>query len=372
VAVRSVRRRAAASLVLVTTLAAATGVAVASSRSAPERPARTQLRTFSGLVSAIAPVGRRDAWLTGTTFSSRVFVQHWAGARWRAVSTPRAMFTDGTVAIGASPAASAWVFTLVRPAAAASYSVGWQWTGHAWRSYRLAAGSSIGATTAFSRSDVWAFGTIGNGRPYVIRYDGRNWRRVRAPVQPLAVSAPNRHDLWIAGPAPEASPVTYAAAQWNGTSWRSLKLPRLRVPKGMHASWPQLLATSRADAWIDFDLLGNRAQGPEGQALLHYHAGRWTQVSVPPGSLFRSSNLISDGVGGVLLALAAPHGLGSAVYDYRNGSWSRTAVFAARGRDTIILSIARVPGTGQAWAGGYALHTRGATHPYGVLYQFRR
>lgn len=378
-AVRSMPLRAAATLLLgFAALAAATGMAVASSVSVTRPSAWSQIRAFSnGPVSVIASVGRRDAWLTGigNRTDNKVFVRHWNGARWRAVSAPRAMFTDGAAILGASSATNAWVFTFTRPAVAASYAVGWHWTGRAWRSYRLPAGTSINATAVLSRTDAWAFGMIGAGKPYVIRYDGRKWRRVHAPVQPTGASALSGHDIWIVGPTTaslKTFPFSYEAADWTGKSWRTLKLPHARVPKGMYAAWAQILAVGRADIWVDFDLFSNSGQGPDTQTLLHYYAGRWTQVSVPHGSIFRSSNLATDGRGGIWLALAAQQRFGSSVYDYRNGRWSRGAVLAEPGHYTIITSIARVPGTGMAWAGGFAGRTTGASRSRGVLYEYRR
>jgi hypothetical protein len=166
-AIRSMPRRAAAALLLgCAALAAATGIAIASSGSATSAtspPAWSQIRTFSGLVTVIDSVGRRDAWLTGidTDNNYSVFVRHWNGTRWRAVRTPRAMFTDEEVIVGASSPANAWVFTVTNSALASSYAVGWHWTGRAWHSYRLAAGTSINAAAVISRTDAWAFGMIG-------------------------------------------------------------------------------------------------------------------------------------------------------------------------------------------------------------------
>ncbi len=336
----------------------------------------SEVRTFSsGAVSVIASVGPRDAWLTGIGTDNTIFVQWWNGARWRAVSTPVAMFTDATAIIGASSATNAWVFTFTRPAVAASYAVGWHWTGSAWRSYRLPDGTSIAGTAVLSRTDAWAFGMIGAGKPYVIRYDGRKWRRVHAPVQPTGASALSGHDIWIVGPTTaslKTFPFGYEAADWIGKSWRILKLPHVRVPRGMKPAWAQILAVRRADIWVDVDLFGNSARDPNTQILLHYYGGEWTRVSVPQGSIFWSSNLATDGHGGIWLALAARQRFGSAVYDYRNGHWSKGEVLAKPGHYTIITSIARVPRTGMAWAGGFAGRTPSTSRSHGVLYEYRR
>jgi hypothetical protein len=369
---RAPRRAVAALLLAAATLAAATGIAIASSGASTRPPGWTLIRTFGGVqVSDIAGVGARDAWLTGIGGDNTIFVRHWNGSGWRAVETPRAMVTDGAAVVGASSASNAWVFTFLRPAVAASYAVGWHWTGHAWQSHRFPDGTSIDATAVFSPTDVWAFGMIGPGRPYVIRYDGRRWRLVYAPVQPTGASALSAHDIWIVGPTTASSKI-YEAADWTGRSWRILKLPRVRVPKGMYLASPQILAAGPADIWIDFDEFSNSGQGPDTQTLLHYDAGAWRQIAVPRGSIFRASNLATDGHGGIWLALGMQQPFGSAMYDYRNGHWSKGVVLAKPGRYTFINWIARVPGSAMAWAGGYNGHTTGNPNPHGVLYEYGR
>lgn len=375
-AVRVTPRRVAAALSLaVVLLGAATGLAIASSGSATRPLTWSLIRTFSGgAVSDITGVGARDAWLTGIGTGNTVFVQRWNGSNWRPVRTPGAMITDGAAVVGASSAANAWVFTFVRPAVTASYPVAWHWTGRAWRSFRLPDGTSIVATAVFSRTDAWAFGTTGAGKPYVIRYDGRTWRQTHAPVQPTVASALSAHDIWIVGPAIaslDAFPVSYQAADWNGKSWRILRLPHVRVPRGTYLASPQILAAGPADIWIDFNLFSYSAQGPDTQTLLHYDAGRWTQVDVPPGSIFRASNIATDGHGGIWLALGLQNRpAGSVMYDYRNGHWSKDALPAKPGRYTFITWIARVPGSVMVWAGGYAGHLTGNPNAYGVLYEY--
>lgn len=122
-AIRSMPRWAAAALFLgFAALAAATGLAVASSGSAARPSGWSQIRTFGGPVTDIAGVGQRDAWLSGFVINNnnQVFVQHWNGARWRAVRTPRAMFTDRGALVGASSPTDAWVFTFTNTAAVAT------------------------------------------------------------------------------------------------------------------------------------------------------------------------------------------------------------------------------------------------------------
>jgi hypothetical protein len=373
---RTPRRAVAALLLAVAALAAATGMAIASSGSAPRPSAWSLIRTFDGVeVYDITGVGARDAWLTGIGADNTVFVQRWNGARWRAVATPRGMITVAAAAVAASSASNAWVFTFLRPAVAASYAVAWHWTGRAWQSHRLPDGTSIDATAVFSRTDAWAFGMIGAGKPYVIRYDGRKWRQVQAPVQPTGASALSAHNIWIVGPtiaSLKTFPFSYEAADWTGRSWRILKLPRVRVPKGMYLASPQILAAGAADIWIDFDEFSSSGQGPDTQTLLHYDAGDWRQIAVPRGSIFRASNLATDGHGGIWLALGMQQPFGSAMYDYRNGHWSKGVVLARPGRYTFINWIARVPGSVMAWAGGYNGHTTGNPNPHGVLYEYGR
>jgi len=198
---------------------------------------------------------------------------------------------------------------------------------------------------------------------------------VHAPVRPTSASALTAHNIWIVGPTTArftTFPSSYEAADWTGRSWRTLKLPHARVPKGMYAASPRILAVGPADIWIEFDLFSKSAKGPASRTLLHYDTGHWTQVSVPRGSVFLSSNLATDGTGGLWLALAFHQSVGSEVYDYRNGRWSKAAVLAKPGRYTMIGSIERVPGSLRAWAGGWAGHTTGDPRTDGVLYEHRQ
>jgi hypothetical protein len=198
---------------------------------------------------------------------------------------------------------------------------------------------------------------------------------VPAPVWPTGASALSGHDIWVVGPTtarPKTSQLGYEAADWTGKSWRILKFPHVRVPKGMYATSPHILAVGPRDIWVDFDLFSNSAQGPSTRTLLHYDAGQWTQVSVPDGPTFwASSTLATDGRGGIWLTLGTER-FGSVVYDYRNGHWSKGAVLSKPGHYTVIASIARIPGTRMAWAGGWAGHTTGLPRTYGVLYEYRR
>ena len=134
-------------------------------------------------------------------------------------------------------------------------------------------------------------------------------------------------------------------------------------PAARPAGWSQV-RTFRGPVW---DIANQEAQ-----ALLHFHAGRWTQISAPRGALFRSPGMAADGASGVWLGVTAPASSRTVLYDYRRGHWSKAAVFAAPGRYTLIAALVRVPGTGRAFAGGYAGHTTGTPRTYGVLYQFRR
>jgi hypothetical protein len=87
----------------------------------------------------------------------------------------------------------------------------------------------------FSRTDVWAFGEIftastASSRPYAVRFTGRRWLRVPSPLVPQAASAVAPDDIWTVGPLTGPGQV-WAAAHWNGSSWRTLPFPPLPPAK---------------------------------------------------------------------------------------------------------------------------------------------
>ena len=184
---------------------------------------------------SVAAVGARDVWATGDICPQQgearchsLLVEHWAGARWRTIPSPpgRVAPIPPTV-ISASSATNTWVFA---DTADITTRVS-RWNGSRWASFSFPRELRTTAAAVFSRTDAWAFGEIfgAYSRPYVVRFNGRRWLRVPTPLVPQAASAVAPDDIWTIGTLPGPGEV-WAAAHWNGSSWRTLGSRRCRPP----------------------------------------------------------------------------------------------------------------------------------------------
>lgn len=375
---RTRRRLCSAALAVPIALATMLVPASAAAGHAATAPGWRVSRTFGPLsADGVTAAGSRNAWLAGLRPDCSVFVQHWNGSRWRRVPAPTAMFSDSGVIVGASSAADAWTFTYTRPAVANPYSVAWRWDGHGWRPFRFPDGSSVSATAVFSPADAWAFGWLGASTgtvtPYVARYDGKRWRRVHSPLLPTGASPISPDDIWTVGQADASlnTPwLSFDAARWNGSSWRVLRLPSVRVPKGSSVYAPGILALGSRDIWIDFRLRSTRQLAPEyGAVVLHFNGTAWTQVRVPYKAMTDILGMTPDGRGGIWFAANIRTLPGVVMYDNRNGRWSRHAVPAKRGSYASLNAVATRPDSTTAWAAGSTGSASGG-HVDAVLYEY--
>lgn len=324
-------------------------------------------------VANIVAPGSHDAWIADLRTDQTVVVHHWNGTRWRIVRAPGAMFTDEGVVMAASSATNAWIFTYTRPAVGMPYSVAWNWNGSGWRQSRLPAGVAILAATASGSADGWAFGELDSGRgavePYTVRYNGRNWQRVAVPVLASGVSSLS-DDIWIVGQtdASLGSPAaSWAMANWTGTSWHVVSLPRIQRAKGVALSRPGILALSRSSIWIDFELASGVSG--HGAVFLHYNGLSWMQLRVPHWVTTWHSNMTPDGAGGFWIAMNTL--ANSDMYDYRNGRWSGPDVLSKKGHYTVITATATTPGSTQPWAVGYRGSNTSNPNTRAVVYEYR-
>jgi hypothetical protein len=64
---------------------------------------------------------------------------------------------------------------------------------------------------------------------YLVRFNGRRWLRVPSPLVPQGASAVAPDDIWAVGTLTGRGQV-WAAAHWNGSTWRKLRFRRCRPP----------------------------------------------------------------------------------------------------------------------------------------------
>lgn len=306
---------------------------------------------------SVAAVSARDAWATGDICppqcdvrTASLLVEHWAGARWHKIPSPPGTgpFISPT-AIGASSGTNAWVFAgTVGTTTRVS-----QWNGSRWASFSFLRNAVTTAAAVFSRTEVWAFGEIVSAypQPYVVRFNGSRWLRVPSPLLPQDASALAPDDIWTVGTLTGPGNV-WATAHWNGSSWRTLRFPRLHLPRNAEISNAAIEGFSAHDAWVDIGLDYRGVAPYPGIVVLHWNGRAWSRVPVPYRTLV-VGDISRDGRGGIWIYATGPAtatGTPVYLYHYRNGQWSRQPAPAEGGHATGMGVLSWHPGASSGWA----------------------
>src|SRR5215469_9468244 len=323
----------------------------------PSEPGCGQPGGGSNDMLSVAAVSARDVWAVGylcphQCYSHRTLAEHWAGARWRTIPPPpgRGLVIPPTM-ISASAATNVWVFGGADLTTRVS-----RWNGSRWASFRFPGEVTTTAAAVFSRTDVWAFGDLSipstaSSRPYVVRFTGHRWLRVASPLVPQAASAAAPNDIWTVGTLTGPGQV-WAAAHWNGSSWRTLRFPRLPPAVAARAviGNAAIQAYSARDAWADIQL--TTATAFDGIIVWHWNGQAWSRVPVPYRTQAAGA-IAGDGRGGIrmyAIGPAAAAGAPTYLYHYSHSQWSRQRAPALGGVATGIGVLSWSPSASSGWA----------------------
>jgi hypothetical protein len=310
---------------------------------------------------SVAAAGARDAWAVGDICPQpggarcdSLLVEHWAGARWRTIPSPpgRRASIPPTV-ISASSATNAWVFADTADLTTRAS----RWNGSSWTSFSFPPDLRTTAAAVFSRTDAWAFGELFAGeirkysQPYVVRFNGRRWLRMPSPLVPQAASAVAPDDIWTVGTLTGPGEV-WAAAHWNGSSWRTLQFPPLppAVRRRAEIGNAAIEAFSARDAWVDIGL--TTATASYGAIVLHWNGRAWSRVPVPYRTQ-TAGDISQDGHGGIWMYAIGPASAAGApayLYHYSEGQWSRQRAPALDSQATEMGVLSWSPGARWGWA----------------------
>jgi hypothetical protein len=210
---------------------------------------------------------------------ARTVAERWDGRSWAAMSPispgESAVFND----VARITDSSAW--------AVGAYDHGTEplierLSGDTWTTVASGSGSdtSLSDVDVISASDAWASGIDGDGRAFMLHWDGRRWRRV--DIQPtgglLAVDMSSSDDGWAVGyryPVGQHSESRTMIQRWDGIAWRRVPSPNGITGAEAGNSLSGVAARSATDAFAV-----GRSVGPEGSRalVLHWNGTAWTQV----------------------------------------------------------------------------------------------
>jgi hypothetical protein len=261
----------------------------------------------NSVLDGVTVAGTKQAWAVGTAGcpadQSRTLTEHWNGASWSIVRSPNGGVTGNHFstlqAVTAISPSDVWAVggqAGIRNHMPVTVPLIEHWNGARWSivpSPKAAVGvlESVSATSA---SDVWAVGAgQQSGQSTVaLHFDGSSWTLVAVPTPPgtsgglFAVKALSAADAWAVG---ESFPTAGGNGKiltdhWNGTSWQVVPAPPVGGPGALSAlSW--IDAAPDTGVWA----VGFWVTGAAGNSIvLHWTGTAWKQQTTPAASnLFR-------------------------------------------------------------------------------------
>jgi hypothetical protein len=268
-----------------------------------------------------ATYSNHDAWGVGDSVllgcDLHPLIEHWNGRQWsRIPANVPASWSADLWAVAVTSPANAWAVggyqtrharcngpVSIHPKPAPkSHPLVEHWNGSRWSilhiPYDKHVDGILTSLSALSPSDIWASGSASWGsarysdtstRPLIERFDGRQWRIVRMPNQPikhrdiyqiLAVSA---DDVWIVGDHwnPHVGPHTIwvktLIEHWNGAQWSIVPSPNTSCHQNVLGS---IHITGPHDGWATGG--GNYCRphaSPGNRSFrLHWNGIRWALV----------------------------------------------------------------------------------------------
>ena len=287
----------------------------------------------------------------------RNFIEHWNGRRWSRIALPAPLnYPRSLIAFSASSASNLWALTDAGRAAV--------WNGSSWAFRPVPAwvlridraGDLVASMSLVGRDDLWVFSEPSVSQPTLAAhyYQGR-WHKVFLPAVAFGVIPVTPSDIWTLGITKKswtAGQPVWEALHWDGSAWRPLALPAVRIPARANAFYG-LAATGPRDVWVVRTIGGGRA----GRVSLLHWTGRWRVIARPSGALGFGA-VVPDGSGGVWIAgvRGSAHRAVQVFYHYGRGRWTWHAIPTRQGDTNFLVELTRIPHTRSIWAIGLLRH----------------
>jgi hypothetical protein len=203
--------------------------------------------------------------------------------------------------------------------------------------------------------DVWFFGSAWE------HYNGRTWSRVTSAAGPASTaSALSDTDIWSYSQS--------SVAHWNGHALVTTSVKKL-LPRKNPTDNPGLVgiyAQSKDNIWA----LGNGDTADAGGPffILHDNGHGWRRVLVGSLGSYGGNVVAPDGRGGLWIPLNGASG-GPTVLAHWSGGKLTTVKLPVPANHITFWSIAPVPGTTEAIAGGFT-HAENFGNGVSVVLQY--
>jgi hypothetical protein len=295
-------------------------------------------------MTAVSASDAANAWAVGLSGGCcDLLVSHWNGKKWDTIAPPSGIGGGWTnQVIGASVAAIAGgraMFFVESTDEELSnvWVVAFEWGGKSWSAVQGFA-DLPGDAIASGPDDVWGFDSS-NGTPSAVHYNGASWSQVSIPVSVSQASGNAAAGDWVTGTV-VAQPKRVELLHWSKGVWRNAVLPKIAVPKGDQMFPGAVDAATLADIWVTLSVGPSSGRGPVTAVLLHWNGKAWSKAGVPKG--LNLGSLASDGHGGAWMTSDT----GAVIYHYSGGRWTHVSGPAKSGYRTALQSdLELIPGT---------------------------
>jgi hypothetical protein len=332
--------------------ATATVTTAATSQAEPRTKAAatwsvTQTNTLPGEdgINAISVAPTGSTWAAGYQASNGKnvpLVQHLLNGKWTTAKSPSSALGE-IGALSASSSKNVWAFGTTDAGAFAA-----RWNGTAWNRTTVGANSyNVLDASALSASNVWAVG--GDGTRTAMHWNGKSWAKVALPAPARTIAGVSSTHVY-AGGTYKSQP---AVMHWTGSAWKLAATPKFTLPEpDAMGVISDIYAPSVGDVWASGGV--EWSCGVDGDdtctqpILLHWNGKKWSSQTFPQG-YGGYTRVTGDGGSGVWLLRGAwdprlTHVVGGSVTD----------VTAPRpsGHDINLTALAVKGST--VWAGGVA------------------
>ncbi|GAA4101278.1 hypothetical protein [Nonomuraea soli] len=214
----------------------------------------------------------------------------------------------------------------------------WRWNGRTWTALPIReSGAHATAALVPRKGECWAaglrFGDHGM-EDMLWHWTGKSWTSRRAPMPITDFAAASTTGLWALS-SYEGGP-SASILRWTGREWRRVALPRLP-----YAELNDIVALAPDDVWA----VGSLVSSKEG-LVLHWDGVSWKHSAHrPAGTDFRRA--APDGAGGLWLAARKRQGPDSMTHYVASSTWQEVPLDLPEAE---ITGLANVPGTTMMWA----------------------
>jgi hypothetical protein len=256
--------------------------------------------TYRDFLEKVSAIASNDVWAVGGyqdkhgqgVRPQHTLVEHWDGTRWRIVASPNLKGSDNALfGLAAISTDDIWAVGTAVYQSGPSQALIEHWDGASWSIVPAPDPGTytnvLASIAAVTPTDIWAVGTIADGRLGLTKtlaehWDGSTWSVVPTPnIGSLGdffggVAAVSSRNVWAVGgfayKAPDGSELTGTMSdRWNGTKWNVIVTPD---PPGGDNQLHGVTALARDEVWA----VGTSIGGP---VILRWNGHGWVVIDAP-------------------------------------------------------------------------------------------